>query len=134
MNMEGKICNICRETKTIESFSINKNTKDGRSYKCKSCQNEYNRKTTALYRERKRNKEREWRQRKAKEDAIVSHIGFKSFDFARDHSNTLKFLRNMGYDMNKDIHEQFLQRVLIAFGKVLPPKDKPKDRISKYYE
>ncbi len=132
--MESKICSKCKIEKPLSDFSINKNAKDGLNYKCRPCQNAYGAMIQAHYRERARKRGKVFREKRAKDNKEVSHIAFKSFNFTRDHSNTLKFLEIIGYDITQDLHEQFLQRVLIAFGKVLPPKDKPKDRISKYYE
>ena len=40
----NKVCTKCKETKTIEEFYNSKNTKDGKTYLCKSCQDAaYNR-------------------------------------------------------------------------------------------
>ncbi len=35
----SKICSHCKEEKSIDAFARNKNTKDGRQYSCRMCQN-----------------------------------------------------------------------------------------------
>ena len=40
-----KVCSKCKETKGLEEFSIYQRAKDGRSYTCKQCKNEWYQKT-----------------------------------------------------------------------------------------
>ena len=37
-----KVCNTCNTSKSLSEFNKSKPTKDGLSYKCKVCVNEYN--------------------------------------------------------------------------------------------
>jgi hypothetical protein len=85
------------------------------------------------YREKLR-KEKAMKLKSSKDPNDVTHIKLSSFDFDRDYSNTLKFLEKMGYDITLDLHDQFLKRVLMKFGKVLKPKGRPQDNITKYFE
>ena len=39
----------------------------------------------------------------------------------------------MGYDITKDIHKQFIDRVNKKYGLNLKTKSKPKDNFSKYF-
>ena len=36
-----KVCTKCKETKSFEEFHRDRNSKDGREYRCKKCRNEY---------------------------------------------------------------------------------------------
>ena len=35
----SKSCTICEQTKTLSQYYVNKQTKDGRNYRCKECEN-----------------------------------------------------------------------------------------------
>lgn len=39
--MQTKQCSHCHQTKLLAAFSKNKNNRDGKSYLCKECMNEY---------------------------------------------------------------------------------------------
>lgn len=49
----GKVCNTCRQEKALFEFSLNKRSKDGLQYKCKVCDNLYQKS------KKEKNKERE---------------------------------------------------------------------------
>ena len=42
--MNNKICSKCLESKPLDCFYVNKTKKDGRSFVCKTCHKEYNKK------------------------------------------------------------------------------------------
>lgn len=42
--METKVCNTCERSAGLDAFSKNKQNKDGRNNRCKSCDSEYKRK------------------------------------------------------------------------------------------
>lgn len=131
--MEQKFCKKCEKLLPITSFTKNANAKDKMSYSCRKCQREYNNPVMRKYREKLR-KEKAMKLKSSKDPNDVTHIKLSSFDFDRDYSNTLKFLEKMGYDITHDLHDQFLKRVLMKFGKVLKPKGRPQDNITKYFE
>ena len=58
-----KKCSICKEDKEISEFHKNKKHKDGLQYKCKLCQNEYDKKKWQQMVEAGVNKNPKYRQR-----------------------------------------------------------------------
>jgi hypothetical protein len=75
-------CRVCGETKTEEYFDKNKNNKFGRTYACRVCLQMNDKGTVTL------------------ENADETHASLAK-----------QILIGMGYDVTKDIHTQFLQRM-----------------------
>jgi hypothetical protein len=77
--LKEKICSTCSKNQTIESFYLDKKSKDGYSFWCKTCCKEYNRKRyetfTEEYKLVKREKFKLW-QKKNKEHCRFHQIKY----------------------------------------------------------
>lgn len=60
---EAKTCTLCGEMKVLDDYGVQKNTKDGRKSRCKSCLAELSRKYRKENPEKRRQSERSWRER-----------------------------------------------------------------------
>ena len=70
-----KLCNHCDEWLPLENFSKNKNSKDGKAFKCKSCQSEYHTKwRTEINREGYNAYMRNYFQQRREEDPVFRVI------------------------------------------------------------
>ncbi|WP_427050384.1 hypothetical protein [Paenibacillus sp. TC-CSREp1] len=60
--VEGKACKLCGEFKTFDQYGVQKNVKDGRKSRCKTCLAELSRKYNTDNPDKRRNAERNWRE------------------------------------------------------------------------
>lgn len=104
MNMEKKICKTCGIEKSIDSFPKNTSMKSGRSNKCKICHN--------LNIKIDRSKKNSGYER------VRDHLSMH-FVTKEDWCKMYKFIKMIGYDLEKDIHKQFCEK----YG--LPEKKRP---------
>ena len=121
--MEKKICSKCNLEKLTTEFYVKRENKDKFQSQCKDCMNEYNR----LY--RANNPDKAGYKKRTYED---TYINFRSFT-PKDIIKVPLMLEKMGYDITKDIHKQFIDRVNKKYGLNLKTKSKPKDNFSKYF-
>ena len=97
-----KQCNTCKEFKLFSCFSQNKATKDKLQYKCRSCDNEYQRSR----KETKRPKMREYRKEKRKEHSyrmlmLLNASKQRALKKNREHTITLQDLYDLYPPDNK---------------------------------
>jgi hypothetical protein len=89
-----RVCKVCNKEKKDESFGKNKNLKSGYNSTCKICLNLYQIKT------RKKNK-------KVYETSTTLKLaGVHKADWC----NMYLFLIELGYNPDKDIHSQFIEK------------------------
>ena len=115
--MEKKICSKCKVEKSTEEFYFRD---DKLVAQCKKCTLAYNKQ----YRDNHAPKKRV---NKVKND--INYRGLTQKDILE----VPIMLEKMGYDTNKDIHSQFINKVNTKYGLNLQKKSKPKDNFSKYF-
>ncbi len=96
-----KLCERCNRIKKIQSFGKNNQIKGGYERVCKICRNDQNK----LYRIKQRI------ERSDTDNLKMS--GLKKSDWCK----TYQFLQEIGYDVNKDIHRQFVEKHKLVYGK-----------------
>ncbi len=87
-----RTCRICKRTKNITSFHRQKSGKDGYNNACKICMIHY----------LKQRNERI----NGVEDDNFKLTGVKKSDWCK----TWELLKEMGYDINQNIHQQFIKK------------------------
>ena len=96
-----KVCKNCGKTKSIESFGVNKMYKTGREPNCKICRNT------------KQRLSRKIKPRKITDRFSLRMGGLQKSDWCKMY----KFLEQIGYDVNGDIHKQFVEKHGLVYGK-----------------
>ncbi len=86
-----KICRLCGEVKPLTDFSKNKRTSDGRTNRCKSCDVEV--------------------QQVSAQHAIHMPEKYLNDSLERDIYGARILLTILGYDVNGDVHAQFMERM-----------------------
>lgn len=99
----------CGRTKSLDSFTRNKNMVDGRLNRCKICHNARMKK----YRVKEKN------------DPFTRALRLYNTK-KEDWCMMWDLLAEMGYDLEKDVHEQFAMKYSVPF------KEKPPERIKSY--
>lgn len=92
-----KICKVCGEYKLIEYFYAKKNDSSRIKETCRKCIN---------------SSEKNTKKRMVDEKYTLGLVGLNDDDFIE----AFKFLKAIGYDLTKDIHQQFCEK------HNLPPK------------
>lgn len=96
-----RVCNICFREKKLDSFGRNKAYSDGYHPTCKLCKNEYQAKI------RKNN------QRNYAAEINIKLSGVKKSDWCETYS----FLEKIGYNVEEDIHLQFVKKYKLEYKK-----------------
>jgi len=93
--MESKICGICLQERELIHFDKTKQNLSGYSYRCKDCRREYARKHHQILKERLDNDIETWNMRAVNKN---------------DYCQMYSFLSKIGYNLQEDIHTQFLKK------------------------
>lgn len=108
-----KKCFRCGKEKSLSSFHKCKRNADGRNAVCSICRNTENRER------RGSNKNNPVKEK-------VIRVDFRSGILSKkDYCRTLEILTQMGYDITKNIHEQFCEKFSLP-KKETPPTNKLK--------
>lgn len=99
-----KVCKDCRIEKPREEFSRRVRNNDGLNGQCKSCERAYGKKYRKGYR-RKQDDSR---------NVDSSHIDMKGIR-KLSWCQTYEILSKIGYDVTKDIHEQFVNKYGLSY-------------------
>jgi hypothetical protein len=106
---------MCGVEKKLTSFSPNKNSRDGLHYYCKLC-------WTAKIKEYQKNKPK-----KVKEKEVID-TRFRLINTTKeDWCKMFSIMKDMGYDLSKNIHQQFIEK------HNLPAKKSPAGKPIKSY-
>ena len=93
-----KICRVCEESKPLTEFRVRPQNLGGLDHKCKDCDREYQRKYKSGYRAR----------------SDVNYIESKHIDMKgirkSEWCQTYRILSILGYNVEDDIHTQFVER------------------------
>lgn len=109
--MDSKICSVCLEERELIHFDKHKNGIKGVMSKCKDCRREYARKY----------------QRKLKEeDTEVNFISMRAVNKS-DYCEMYSFLSKIGYNVEGDVHTQFLRKWNLD-----TPKERPRRAKNRY--
>jgi hypothetical protein len=104
-----KICSSCGLEKKLESFGKNKQVPGGIEKRCKICKNNYNKKY-----------------RKENSTGVDGRMLKLNPTKKEDWCKTYQFLKQIGYDVTKDIHEQFAKKNGLTY------KERPARNILQY--
>lgn len=96
---QKKRCTACNKIKSLKSFGINRQNKDGYHYRCKLCMNARNK-----------------MMRDAKKTTDLSHLRLTNVGL-KDYVKAYQLLREIGYDINKPIHKQFCSKHKLEYKK-----------------
>ena len=113
-----KICNKCNRLLPIESFSIARYCKDGRNYSCRECVSKAGK------------KQRETKIAPSlKQPYKITHLT------EEDVEGVYNLLETLGYDISKDIHQQFIEKMKSKYGVYVDykPKSKKGSVFEKYF-
>lgn len=121
--MEQKKCTKCEKIKPLSEFYARLSSKDKKQSHCKECMNFYSRD----YKDK--NPDKAYYRKTSYSDKLFGIRGFTIKDIPK----VWDLLKKLGYDTNKDIHTQFIDKVYIKHGVKLNKKPKPKDNFTKYF-
>jgi hypothetical protein len=120
---EKKICNACKIEKSIESFYRCKNCRGGKLPICKTCK-QHGVKVNKDHIVHPFNQM--WRQPDSK---FFSLSGVRK----EEYELMWELLKQMGYDVNKDIHQQFIDRYNPTMKKPMKYRKRSKSEESQWF-
>jgi len=129
-----KVCKTCGQLLPLDQFHKDSKSKDKLNYSCKPCHLSYNRERKKIRRLEILNNPKSIKVKPVKKKMDITFLKLKPFNFNRDYKDTLNFLEKIGYDITGDIHEQFLNKVLMRSGVILKKGNRPKDILTKYFK